>query len=385
VKMHEGFVFGESNKTKEYLELHPLGTVPSMDHGHVHLTDSAAIAQYIAGLKSDHKLLGHTPAESALITQWLVFSSAHIEAAGLIWLVQALGGRPFNKPVYQHAQEMFKHSLEKLNRTLQHRTFLAAEHITLADIAVASSLHPFFVHLLSPEWRAPIKNVVRWYTTCMNQPAFKKVFGACVLAKEETKPPMPKKEEKKPKETKPAGAPKEAKKPAKDEDEEEEEEKPKPKSKLDLLPPTTFNLEDWKRFYSNNDTKPTAMEYFWKHYDPTGFSVWRVDYKYNNELKLIFMSSNLIGGFYNRIERVKKYGFGSLCVLGENNKNEVHGYMVLRGHEVPFEVTDAPDYESYEFTRVDENDPKVRELMGDYFAWEKEIEGKVFADGKVFK
>ncbi len=84
-----------------------------------------------------------------------------------------------------------------------------------------------------------------------------------------------------------------------------------------MLPPSSLNLDDWKRFYSNNDTRPNAINWFWEHFDPEGYSIWRVDYKYNDELTKVFMSSNLIGGFFNRLERARKYAFGSLVVLGE--------------------------------------------------------------------
>ena len=83
------------------------------------------------------------------------------------------------------------------------------------------------------------------------------------------------------------------------------------------MPPSPLNLEEWKRVYSNNDTRPTAIDWFWEHFDPEGYSIWRVDYKYNDELTKVFMSSNLIGGFFNRLERARKYAFGSLIVLGE--------------------------------------------------------------------
>lgn len=113
--------------------------------------------------------------------------------------------------------------------------------------------------------------------------------------------------------------------------------------------------------------------------------MWKVSYRYNKELTLTFMSSNLVGGFFQRLERAKKYGFGSLCVLGEDNNNEIKGYFIFRGQDVPFEVTDAADYESYEFTKVDSNDKAVREEYEAYIAWDDKIEGKKFCDGKIFK
>ena len=43
------------------------------------------------------------------------------------------------------------------------------------------------------------------------------------------------------------------------------------------------HLEEWKRFYSNND-EDKSCEYFWSKFDPECYSIWRGDYRYNNEL-----------------------------------------------------------------------------------------------------
>lgn len=130
---------------------------------------------------------------------------------------------------------------------------------------------------------------------------------------------------------------------------------------------------------------PTAVDYFWKEFDPAGFSLWRCDYKYNDELTMTFMSSNLVGGFFQRLESARKYAFGSLCILGKDNDSVIAGYFVFRGLDIPFEVRDSADFESYSFTKADHTDPKVRELYNAYIAWDETIEGKPFADGKIFK
>lgn len=77
----------------------------------------------------------------------------------------------------------------------------------------------------------------------------------------------------------------------------EEEEKPAPKAKhpLESLPKPSMILDDWKRKYSNEDTRSVAMPWFWENYNPEDYSLWKVDYKYNDELKMTFMSNNLIG------------------------------------------------------------------------------------------
>ena len=68
-------------------------------------------------------------------------------------------------------------------------------------------------------------------------------------------------------------------------------------------------------------------------FDPEGFSIWRVDFKYNEELTQVFMSSNQVGGFFNRPEGSRKYLFGSVGVLGEANNSRIAGVLILRGQD----------------------------------------------------
>jgi len=55
-------------------------------------------------------------------------------------------------------------------------------------------------------------------------------------------------------------------------------------------------MEDWKRMYSNNDTKTVALPYFWQNFDKENYSLWYCEYQYPEDLKLIFMTCNLVGG-----------------------------------------------------------------------------------------
>jgi elongation factor 1-gamma len=55
-------------------------------------------------------------------------------------------------------------------------------------------------------------------------------------------------------------------------------------------------MDEWKKMYSNNDTLTVAMPYFWEKFDKENYSIWYSEYKFPEELKLIFMSSNLVGG-----------------------------------------------------------------------------------------
>merc|ERR1719415_460019 len=65
-----------------------------------------------------------------------------------------------------------------------------------------------------------------------------------------------------------------------------------------------------KRFYSNND-EPESVAWFWEHFDHENYSIWRGDYKYNDELTMVFMSCNLIGGMFQRLDKLNKNAFAS--------------------------------------------------------------------------
>ncbi|GBC00258.1 hypothetical protein RclHR1_00380026 [Rhizophagus clarus] len=378
------FEIGKDNKEPAYLEKFHNEKVPAFENtdGDVFLNESGAIAYYVASYKEDTQLLGKDRKENAQVLHYILFAENEITPHANTWVNPILGISQYNKAAHNQAVNGLKKSLDILEKILLKKTYLVGERITLADIAVSTSLYLPFKLVLDVGFRKGHPNLTRWYTTLINQPAFKKVLGDVTLAEValEYTPPKKEKKEKEPKKEKET-------KPKEVDVEEEEEEKPapKPKSKLDLLPPSPLNLEEWKRVYSNNDTRPTAINWFWEHYDPEGYSIWRVDYKYNDELTKVFMSSNLIGGFFNRLERARKYAFGSLLVLGEDNANSIAGYFVIRGQEVPEEVTDAADYESYTFQKVDHTDPSVKSSFEDYIAWDGNLDGKKFADGKVFK
>ena len=65
------------------------------------------------------------------------------------------------------------------------------------------------------------------------------------------------------------------------------------------------------------------------------------------------MSSNQIGGFFNCLEAPRKYLFGSMGVLGESNAYVTSGVSILRGQDVKAAVDCAPDWESYEYKKLD--------------------------------
>ena len=95
------------------------------------------------------------------------------------------------------------------------------------------------------------------------------------------------------------------------------------------------------------------------------------------------------GGFFARLEASRKYIFGCASVYGQSNDSIVQGAFVVRGQEALPAFDVAPDYESYEFTKLDHSKADDRTFVDDMWAWDKpiEVKGKTYewADGKVFK
>ncbi|CAE6478362.1 unnamed protein product [Rhizoctonia solani] len=383
------YVHFTTNKTPEFKAKFASGKIPALEtKDGFTLFEASAIARYLASLAPNSGLLGTSPTDAALVDQWVSFVDSEIQGRVYPILGMCKGWSPYHKAFETLTREKLAEALTTINTHLTHNTFLLpTERITLADITAASVLQLAFENLHGPQERAQYPALVRLLETVANQPKLKDVFGPINYAESALQYVAPKKE----KAPAPPKAPKEKKPAAKDDDDDDDEPfvapEPKAKNPLDELPKSTFNLEDWKRAYSNMDTRGAggSLEWFYGKFDPEGFSIWRVDFKYNDELTLVFMSSNQIGGFFNRLEASKKYCFGSMGVLGEANNSRISGAFIVRGSDFKPVMDVAPDWESYEYKRIDLSNPDDKAFFEAALAWDLEIDGKKWADGKNFK
>ena len=305
------------------------------------------------------------------------------------WFRPILGRDPYNKKNVDDSSKAALKAVSIVEEHLLHNTYLAGERITLADLFAAGIISRGFQFFFDKKWRAENPNVTRWYETVYNQPIYSAVVDPLTLIDE---PILKNQPPKKPEQPKKEAAPKAASKPKAKEVEEDEEDaapaEPKAKHPLDLLPKASIPLDEWKRQYSNSDT-PVALKWFWENIKFDEYSIWKIDYKYNEELTQIFMSSNLIGGFFARLEGSRKHIFGCASVYGEKNASIIQGAFVIRGQDALPAFDVAPDFESYEFTKLDPTKAEDKEFVNEQWTWEKPItvNGKEFpwADGKVFK
>ena len=92
---------------------------------------------------------------------------------------------PTNPAVAAQCKSDLAAALKTLEEHLRFRTYLVGEAITLADITVVSTLVYPFKFVADPAYRSAFPNVMRWFSTCVNQPAFESVVGTVVFAEKE--------------------------------------------------------------------------------------------------------------------------------------------------------------------------------------------------------
>lgn len=100
-------------------------------------------------------------------------------------------------------------------------------------------------------------------------------------------------------------------------------------------------------------------------------------------VKYVFPSAVLIALHPDRLEASRKYLFGSVGVLGKANDSVISGVFIARGPEIQPVVEAAPDWESYTYEKLNpfENGPQ-KEFFEGALAWDLEVNGKKWADGK---
>jgi elongation factor 1-gamma len=69
-------------------------------------------------------------------------------------------------------------------------------------------------------------------------------------------------------------------------------------------------------------------------------------------------------------------------VLGTANNSVISGIFILRGQDAKAVVDVAPDFESYEYKKLDIANAEDKAFFESALAWDLEIDGKKWADGK---
>ena len=123
------------HKDPEYRNISPLGQVPTFVDGETVISDSTAALVYLAIKYGDERWLPRAAEGAASVQRWLSTASGEVYRGPVL----ARAGRQFGRPVnLEQADGESKRLFKWMQRELADRTWLAAEHATIADIAMYS-------------------------------------------------------------------------------------------------------------------------------------------------------------------------------------------------------------------------------------------------------
>lgn len=121
------------HKDPAYLELSPLGQVPTLTDGDVVMTDSTEALVYLALKYGDERWLPRDPEGAAKVQRWLSAASAEVYRGPVL----ARAGIVFGRDVdMDRAAAESERLFRWMQDHLADRKWLAADHATIADIAV---------------------------------------------------------------------------------------------------------------------------------------------------------------------------------------------------------------------------------------------------------
>lgn len=158
----------KARKHEGFLAASPMGKVPALEDGSVRLSDSAAIAMYIADRYPD---AGLAPAIDSPLRgdylYWMIYTPGVIEPA----MAEKVGGWKTNRG--QHGWGDFDLMIETLEQRLLQGPWLLGEQFSAADILVGSSTGFLRMFDLLPD--SP--GISAYTDRCLERPAYQRAMS----------------------------------------------------------------------------------------------------------------------------------------------------------------------------------------------------------------
>lgn len=118
------------------------------------------------------------------------------------------------------------------------------------------------------------------------------------------------------------------------------------------------------------------------------------EYKHDRTIKgnQVFMTTNLINGWFRDIDAARKDAFCSACVLSDKADDAdqfIKMVWLIKGQELPKSLKEQelniPLSDNCDFKKLDYSNPDDKKIIEDMLLWSDEIMGKKFHEGKLFK
>lgn len=355
----ENVNWGDEDKRSKLRTQTGTQTFPFLKTSEGNISESYAIIQYFADAYNQ-SLLGSNTWEQAQVDQWVDFGHLELQKFAADCIYPIFGFREYVKENSDNAQKAFRETLKHLNAHLEGKTYIVGNNVTLADLELFYIIKPYFELLFVEQIRKMTPNVVNWFNNLAKNANIIKAYGRVILCKTPHKCPKIKIEEKKPekkKEEKPAEKPKT-----------EETSNKKKANPLDVLPPSSFILDDFKREFMNSKDRPAVMKDFWGKFDPQGYSFWTMKYdKLPSEGKVLFRTRNSMSFFLQKLNEFRKYTFAAHGIYGVEDAYDIKGLWMWRGLEIPEELKQHESFDYMFINKLDTTKESDRKLIEEYW------------------
>jgi len=162
------------HRRPDYLAKAGLANVPALelDDG-TWITESIAIGRYLESRYPEPNLFGRTPEETAVIEMWQRRAEFLVATPFMLWVrhtAPALAALEAQSPeIAERQQTQAMKGLELLDRRLADLDWIAADRLTIADIAAFIGLD--FARLIRFRPPAELPNLNRWAEAMRARPA----------------------------------------------------------------------------------------------------------------------------------------------------------------------------------------------------------------------
>ena len=382
----------EKDKRNSLVNKIPTTTFPFLETEKGNISQSNAIIKYLCE-KYKPELLGENIFEKCKIIQWIEFANNEIFKCNKNIIYPIFGWNNLNKEDYNKDNNKIKEYLKIIEKELENKEYIIGNKISIADIKLFSSLRYLMILYLPEQMRNKLyPKINKWYEKIMNTSEAINAYGRTILCKNIIKPyngiinKNIEKIENNQKKDKKENI-------QKNKEIKKEKEpyipsilelpryniKPIENNILDLLPESKFDLDKFKIEFLKNNNKKNGMKYFWKNYDPDGYSLWFIEYNNDiNECITLFRTCIIKGNILEQLKYFKKYCFGVLGVYGNDSDYKIKGCLLWRGNEIPEEIKNIDCYNKLNIRKLDYNQKKDQQLVHDYWT-------KIGEKEKVFK
>jgi glutathione S-transferase len=173
---------GETAKP-EFSALNINQRMPVLEDGDYVLWESNAILEYLAARKPEANLMPQELKPRLQVAKWLYWESAHWDQAVAIFMFERFVKKVFNMGETSESEiargtTLFTRLAKVLDTQLQNNRFIAGDHLTLADFAIAAPL-PY-----RDKVSLPLENhgaIARWLGEIEALPAWSKTTAMQVL------------------------------------------------------------------------------------------------------------------------------------------------------------------------------------------------------------